>query len=97
MTAVHATVDRQRDEVTIKGVYINRFKKPENIKIERSQEPPQGVAVAQETILKGDIGDVQGIMFGLAEMAWGMGWRPRALVPTLAAAVQQYKIPPVTG
>ena len=94
MTALHATIDRKGDEVTVSGVYINRFKKPVNLKIVISV-PVAGAPIAKETILRGDVGDVNGILYGLAETAWGMGWRPRALDMTLAMVVKTFKIPPV--
>lgn len=49
---------------------------------------------AQEFIT-GDAKEVSGVLFGAADIAWEMGWRPRGLIGRIAAMIEGYKLPPV--
>lgn len=48
-------------------------------------------------LVEGDIKDVAGALFGMADMAWEMGWRPRGLMGRLANLIESYKLPPETS
>ena len=47
------------------------------------------------TLVEGDGVEVTSMMFGFADIAWEMGWRPRGLLASLPQYVQGYKLPPV--
>lgn len=96
MTEVHATMTRSQDEVTLSGVFINKFRRAENFKITR-EIAPANVPVAPQEVIRGDVQDVNGLLYGLAEVAWGLGWRPRSLDLTLMQLVRTFKIPPKQG
>ena len=90
---IQHTVNRQGDKVTIAGIQMNRFKRPEAIRISRFE---QAIPDPSQVMIEGDVVEVQNTMFNLAEIAWGMGWRPWGLNVIMGQVVQTYKIPPVT-
>jgi hypothetical protein len=46
------------------------------------------------TLAEGSAEEVAKTFFGIAEIAWGMGWRPRALSGSVAHFIQAFKLPP---
>ena len=83
-------VDRQGDRMTVSAVWANRFKRPQHIDITRRDHDNNP---APSPILQGDVKDVQGILNGLAEIAWENGWRPANLAGRITHAVLTHKIP----
>ena len=82
-------ISRVGDRVTIKSMWRDRFKRPATVSIAKSTEE---IAV-ERVLIDGDVKDVNETMFGIAEIAWGMGWRPAGLGPTLAAVVERFQLP----
>lgn len=60
------------------------------IKVERGELVDDGDSV----MFEGDITDVNGILHGVAEMAWKTGWRPRGLMGHMARQIEIFKLPP---
>ncbi len=49
---------------------------------------------ADDVVMQGDVTDVNGILFGLADAAWDAGWRPRGLFPALLRVMETHKLAP---
>ena len=84
-------LNRTGDRTILHARWTDRMKRPANVKLvfERGLEDFSDVPAAD-----GDIKDVSGALFGFAEIAWSMGWRPRGLMGNLARYVETYKEPP---
>lgn len=80
------------ENLAVRGLWRDRFKREAHVKI--VEEPlPVGSAPAVGTIIEGERDQVQNTMFGLAEIAWDMGWRPKGLDLVLARVVKIYELP----
>ena len=89
MKRIGHDISRVGDRVTIKALWRDRFKRPATVNISKTTEEIQ----VERTLIDGDVKDVTETMFGIAEIAWGMGWRPAGLGPTLAAVVERFQLP----
>lgn len=77
---------RAGDHVTIHAAWNNKFRRPHTVKIVCEEAQLPGPA----EVISGDVKNVHGVLFGLAEVAWKLGWRPRGLPETLANIVKNY-------
>lgn len=76
---------RKGDHVTFEAEWLNKWKKPGQVTIAfNTKEDPR----VDTPVLQGDVADVQGILNGLAEIAWAYGWRPQGLAKALAEALE---------
>ena len=45
--------------------------------------------------MDGDVKDVHGVLFGCAQIAWSLGWRPKGLMPAVMNLLTTFKpLPP---
>ena len=77
------------DRMTVKGVWTNQMRQPRLIRV-AVEEAPNG---EMDTILEGDAADVYHTLEGLAQIAWGLGWRPAGLSNAVAGVVAAYRLP----
>lgn len=90
MKLIKHEVERVRDDrLIVKSLWADRFRNPATVKVTTDKTPVQ----ALESTLDCDPKDAFEIMSGFAEIAWGMGWRPAGLGPTLDAVVKNFKLP----
>lgn len=92
----HTAERRGNSEVVIKATWRDHMRRPAKVTmtfgpLENSNEP------GQQTLVEGDVKQVTDTLFAVAEMAWGMGWRPRGFPGALAQYALAYKIPPEEG
>ncbi len=88
MRITHQKVSRQGDKVTVKAAWLNKFKRPIEVKVtfgERTYAP--GVT----PMISGDVLDVHGFLFGCASLAWALGWRPAGFMKAMNQWVADYK------
>lgn len=81
------------DNIKVKALFRDRFKRPVNLKIETFRGP-EGSPPTEKEVFQGDPMEVNGILAGFAEIAWENGWRPRGLDIVVGMVVKQYKLPP---
>jgi len=84
-------VSRTGDTVTLETKWRDAMKRGAAIKLSLSRNVEDDYS---EPAMVGDVRDVHGVLFGLAEVAWGLGWRPRGLMGRAAHLIESYKIPP---
>jgi hypothetical protein len=51
---------------------------------------PVDPSQAAKPLIKGDIAEVQGVIFGIAQIAWSWGWRPAGLQQAILDVVQNH-------
>jgi hypothetical protein len=51
---------------------------------------PVDPATAAKPLIQGDIVDVQGVIFGIANIAWSWGWRPAGFAQAVLDVVQNH-------
>lgn len=90
MKLLSHSMDRKGDKITVSGRWHDRFRRPVRVRV-LVEEIPEGADPG--AFLTGDVKDVDGIVQGIAEMAWAGGWRPRGLDAALAHVVRMFKIP----
>jgi len=88
-------VSRQGTNTTISGRWVDAMRREAGVKIslERGSLAPEG----ESQIMTGDVKDVNGVLYSLADVAWEQGWRPRGLMGRLAYLVESYKLPRQEG
>jgi hypothetical protein len=84
---------RTGDNVTLEASWRDNLKRPCSVRVQASKDV-QGNQYELSEILSGDVREVDGILEGLAEIAWDRGWRPRGLVGFIANHLQNFKLPP---
>jgi hypothetical protein len=89
MKLIEHEVERTGEKVRLKASFRDRFRQPATVSVraERAESPTMRV------VHEGDAKEVFDTMAAFAEIAWGMGWRPAGLGPTLAAVVDRFKLP----
>ena len=95
MYLVNHRTEQTADRAKIYADWKSRFHQPAGVEINVSTNSER-ITAGHSVLLDGDTKDVHGVLFGCAEIAWGLGWRPRGLMPLLMAFVQGFKIPPMT-
>jgi hypothetical protein len=86
------TLERSGDRLKLKGSFTDNLRRPANVKI----TVERGSHVSpDDVVMEGEVRDVSGTLYALAELAWKDGWRPRGLIGTVARVVETYKEPPV--
>ncbi len=84
------SVDQNGDNVQISANWLNRFRKPAYVKLAISATP---FGSQEDLLFAGDTKDAHGLLFGMAQLAWNMGWRPSGLLETTMECIRSYKIP----
>jgi hypothetical protein len=83
---------RGNDQMKIHATWSDHMKRPASVQVTWGHlEHP---TTEPQLMMEGDVKNGMDVLFSLAEMAWGYGWRPRGLAGSLAAYLQQYKVPP---
>jgi len=81
---------RTGDRITVAARWKDRFKKPAYIRVMKSDTPPD---TSEDLLFSGDVKDTHGIIFGIAQVAWDMGWRPAGLLEHVMETIRSHKIP----
>ncbi len=56
---------------------------------------PRDPGLSAGHMMDGDVKDVHGILFGCAQIAWSLGWRPKGLLPKVMEVLTSFKpLPP---
>ena len=85
------TTQRKGDNLEVHALWSNKFRKQAWVtKIQGASEEPLGDR--DGLLLEGDVKEVHGLLFGMATIAWDMGWRPPGLLETTMKHIQDYKI-----
>ncbi len=87
MRLIHKTVEKTPGRVCIKATWLDNFRRPAEVKIVTQKNVN---SAAPFTLIEGDPADVMKTMNGIAQIAWGMGWRPEGLDAALAHAVRTH-------
>ncbi len=87
--------DQTADRATIRCTWNDRFHKPAYVNI--TGPAATHVSGAEDVMMLGDVKDVHGILFGCAQIAWSLGWRPKGLMPALMNLMTSFKPPPPDG
>jgi len=82
------------DRAKVCATWKNRFHQSAAVFLNATT--PAGEATQETVLIEGSVKDVHGALYGCAEIAWSMGWRPRGLMPMLLAFIQGFKIPPAS-
>lgn len=84
-------VERKAQSTKITGNWVDEMRRPANVEIivERGPDVP-----SSGLVIEGNEKDVAGILFSLADIAWGMGWRPRGLMAKVMATMESHRLPP---
>jgi len=85
---------RQNDKTILSAQWRDGQKRPAAVEIKLLKGEMAPLPDQVPDMLEGDVKDVTGVMFGLADIAWSMGWRPRGLMGTVAHTIEAYKLPP---
>ncbi len=88
------TVTRNGDKLTLTARWLDGLKRPAAVQINILKGDHAPLANTDAVIVQGDVGDVDGILIALADIAWQRGWRPRGLIGLIASQIEKYKIPP---
>ena len=83
------TVSRKGDEVTVSARWLNKFRRHAETTVGFG-EPSE--LKTNDTLIHGDVKDVHGVLFGIAAIAWDMGWRPQGLLETTMEHIRGYRI-----
>jgi hypothetical protein len=86
------TVKRYSDRTTVSGQWRDEMRRPAHVSIDIKRG--NNLNASDQTIMEGDVRDVDGILDGLAEIAWNRGWRPRGMLGAVSTHIANYKIPP---
>lgn len=86
----HKIEKQPNDRMVVKAEWRDRFRKPASVEVVVHRD----TAMLDNVVADGDTKDVQGAIFGLAEIAWNMGWRPEGFINSLMGVVAGHKIPP---
>lgn len=88
----HEIEKKGNGECMIKAAWIDQMRRPMEVRISvtRGELAEDGV----HTLVRDTPEDVAAIMFAQAEIAWGMGWRPRGLLGAIPQFIQAFKLPP---
>lgn len=83
-----SSVTRKGDLVTVRANWITRFRQPAYVKISITEEghPHEGLLV------DGDVIDTHGLLFGIAQIAWNIGWRPAGLLEATMETIRSHKV-----
>lgn len=89
----HTAEKRGSSDVVIRASWRDHMRRPARVSM--TFGPLESGSVNEpELLVEGDTKQVTDILFAVAEMAWGMGWRPRGFPGALAQFALGYKIPP---
>lgn len=85
---------RRGDKITHSAVWVDKMKRPAAVRLvlEKGNDVD-----SDQPLVEGDITDVNGVLYGLADIAWSNGWRPRGLIGKLATEIEKYIIPKEGG
>lgn len=86
------TVSRKGDKLTIEADWRDRQRQPAGVQLVKTSGQP-----GDRALWRGELRDGTKMMFALAEIAWGMGWRPGGLVESINALVVTHKVPKAEG
>ena len=84
----HKDVDVTPGKIHVKCAWLDKMRRPGSVAITVVKNDS---AVDLSTLIEGDPSDVSKTLAGIAEIAWGLGWRPAGLEAAVAAAVRTYE------
>ena len=82
------TTEQTADRAVIRCSWRDRFHKPIGLRVEKGDE------VQGDIVMDGDVKDVHGVLFGLANIAWSLGWRPKGLIASIMNLLTTFKPAP---
>ena len=89
MRMTYKDVDMSTGRVHVKTMWVDRMRRPSTVKIVVDKNVS---APAASTLIDGEARDVAHVLEGIAEIAWGMGWRPEGLNAALLHAVKTHVV-----
>lgn len=87
MKLTEQAVERKGDNVTVRGQFTDKWKKPARVRV--AIDDAQG----SDVIMDGPIKDTMETLNCLAQIAWNNGWRPEGFVQAIMAVTTNHKIP----
>jgi hypothetical protein len=84
---------RKGDIATVLATWQSRLRTGAAVSLALSKGidgQPVDPAIAAKPLIQGDIVDVQGAIFGLAQIAWSWGWRPAGLEAKILNVVREH-------
>lgn len=87
----HSATRRGNAEMKMTARWADNMRRPAQVRI--SWGPLESPTAEPQPLIDGDVKQCTDILFSIADLAWGLGWRPKGLPGTVAAFIQQYKIP----
>lgn len=81
-------VTRRGDIMTIKAGWTDRMRMPGSVSINTEKNVSSAVL---HTLIEGDSADVAKTLSGIAEIAWGLGWRPVGLGAAVAQVIEGFR------
>lgn len=88
----HSVSRGPNDVMSVKATWNDRFRKPASVELVLTMN--SDASGLDNTLASGDAKDVAGAIFGIAEIAWNMGWRPEGFVNAVMGVVAAHKVPP---
>jgi hypothetical protein len=84
---------RKGDTATVHATWNARNRQPAALRLvplKGTDGHPVDPSEAAKPLVTGPIADVQGMIFGLAQIAWSWGWRPAGFEKALLDVVSNY-------
>lgn len=94
MKLLNHKIERKGDKVSLSGRWRDELRRPASVSL-HFERGNASLTEAETPIAEGEVKDVTGALFALADIAWEMGWRPRGLMGKVAHTIESYKLPPV--
>lgn len=87
------SIDKQpNNRLRVLARWTDEMRRPADVKMVVKRNLPD--LDGDNTLVEADERDVRDAVFGIADIAWEMGWRPAGLPGTVANLIQTYKLPP---
>ena len=93
MKLISHNAKRKGDIATVNAKWISRTRQGASVSLalhKGEDGRDVDVAIADKPLIQADIKDVQGVMFGIAQIAWSWGWRPAGFEAALMQVVRDY-------
>jgi hypothetical protein len=96
MKLISHSEKRKGDTVTIHGTWTARNRQSAAVwlgLLKGTDGRAVDAAEADKPLIQGDVWEVNGIMNGIAQIAWARGWRPMGLEATLVNMLRNFGKP----
>lgn len=87
------TIKRKGDKVSLTAQWLDGLKRPAAVTLSIQKGELAPLPNQDSLIIEGSVGDVDGVLTAIADIAWERGWRPRGLIGLIASQIEKYKIP----